>query len=240
MIAKLIAHGPTREAAIAGLAEACGEVEVWPVATNAGFLTRLLEHPDFIAGEVATSFIERRQAALVEPPPPSAAALSAAALTALARAGVGEAASPWRALTGFRLNAPSETRVGLFLDGARLDIDLPEAATPDRAVLAGDEGEVVVFEGGEAIAFSTRPPEGVAQGTASDGQILSPMPGRVVTVSVKAGQAVARGQALLTLEAMKMEHALVAPFDGRVEMVAVKVGDQVSEGVAVAKLAPAS
>ncbi|WP_304177353.1 acetyl/propionyl/methylcrotonyl-CoA carboxylase subunit alpha, partial [Phenylobacterium aquaticum] len=50
MIAKLIAHAPTREGASDRLAQACAEVEVWPVKTNAGFLARCLDHPDFIAG----------------------------------------------------------------------------------------------------------------------------------------------------------------------------------------------
>jgi propionyl-CoA carboxylase alpha chain/3-methylcrotonyl-CoA carboxylase alpha subunit len=53
---------------------------------------------------------------------------------------------------------------------------------------------------------------------------------------VSVGDAVVRGQALLTLEAMKMEHALGAPFDGEVESLSVSVGDQVSEGVTLAKL----
>ena len=67
------------------------------------------------------------------------------------------------------------------------------------------------------------------------------MPGKVVAVSVSVGDKVARGQALLTLEAMKMEHALTAPFDGEVESLAVSVGDQVSEGTTLARLtAPAS
>ncbi|WP_295246533.1 biotin carboxylase N-terminal domain-containing protein, partial [uncultured Brevundimonas sp.] len=54
MIAKLIVHEDTREAAAARLAEAAGEVEVWPVKANAGFLKRCLEHPRFVAGDVDT------------------------------------------------------------------------------------------------------------------------------------------------------------------------------------------
>jgi propionyl-CoA carboxylase alpha chain/3-methylcrotonyl-CoA carboxylase alpha subunit len=62
------------------------------------------------------------------------------------------------------------------------------------------------------------------------------MPGKVTGLSVKAGDAVSKGQALLTLEAMKMEHALTAPFDGTVESVAVALGAQVSEGAVLVKL----
>ncbi len=62
------------------------------------------------------------------------------------------------------------------------------------------------------------------------------MPGKVTGLSVKAGDKVTKGQALLTLEAMKMEHALTAPFDGTVDSVAVSLGSQVTEGAVLAKL----
>jgi biotin carboxyl carrier protein len=62
------------------------------------------------------------------------------------------------------------------------------------------------------------------------------MPGKIVSVAVEAGQAVVKGQTLLTLEAMKMEHALAAPFDGVVAELSAVAGGQVSEGVVLAKL----
>jgi propionyl-CoA carboxylase alpha chain/3-methylcrotonyl-CoA carboxylase alpha subunit len=77
-------------------------------------------------------------------------------------------------------------------------------------------------------------------GAAADGQIRSPMPGKVTQLSVKAGEAVTKGQPLLTLEAMKMEHALAASFDGTVETVSVALGDQVSEGAVLVKLVAAA
>jgi len=78
------------------------------------------------------------------------------------------------------------------------------------------------------------------EGATGDGAITSPMPGKVVAVSVEAGQSVSRGQTLVTLEAMKMEHALTAPFDGVVETLSVAAGDQVSEGLVMVRLAPAA
>ena len=57
MIAKLIVHAPGRAAAAARLAQAAAEVQVWPVKTNAGFLVHCLSHPDFVGGDVDTSFI---------------------------------------------------------------------------------------------------------------------------------------------------------------------------------------
>jgi acetyl/propionyl-CoA carboxylase alpha subunit len=240
MIAKLIAHAPTREAALSELAEACDGVEVWPVKTNAGFLARCLEQPDFIAGDVDTGFIERHLAELTASAEPSPAALSAAADAAMM---VDETEapdpSPWRDLTGFRLNAEPETTVRLFLHGKPVIADAAETAAP-RSVLLTDADEIVVFEAGEAFVFAAHPPSAEDLGAATDGQIRSPMPGKVTGLSVKAGDTVTKGQALLTLEAMKMEHALTAPFDGTVEDVAVILGAQVSEGATLIKLAAAA
>lgn len=240
MIAKLIAHGPTRQAAARRLAQACGAVQVWPVRTNAGFLARTLSDEDFLRGEVDTGFIPARQAALASTPAPSQAVLSAAAQGLLSQqAGPGsEPDSPWRTLTGFRLNAPPEASVRLYRDDG--PVTAPLVAGPLSAdVLLAADGAIVVFEAGEAFAFSGHAPAfAVGEGPAGDGVVMSPMPGKVVAVGVAQGDAVVRGQILLTLEAMKMEHALTAAFDGVVEVLSVTVGAQVSEGVVLARLTP--
>ena len=67
MIAKLIVHAETREAAADYLAEVCREVEVWPVRTNAAFLSRCLDHPRFVAGDVDTAFIGAEEDVLLAP-----------------------------------------------------------------------------------------------------------------------------------------------------------------------------
>ncbi len=237
MIAKLIAHAETREAALSELAEACDAVEVWPVKTNAGFLARCLEAPDFIAGDLDTGFIERNLADLAAPPEPSPAALSAAAEAAMV---VDETltpdASPWRDLPGFRMNAAPERTVRLFLGGKPVICAVSDRAAP-RSVLLTDADEIVVFEAGEAFVFANHPPAADEAGAAGDGAIRSPMPGKVTGLSVKKGETVKKGQALLVLEAMKMEHALTAPFDGTVDEVAVALGAQVTEGAVLIKLA---
>ena len=79
MIAKLIAHGPTRRATAARLAAVCANVEVWPVKTNAAFLARALNHGAFLAGEVDTGFIDRHREELVPVAEPDHAVLQAAA-----------------------------------------------------------------------------------------------------------------------------------------------------------------
>jgi acetyl/propionyl-CoA carboxylase alpha subunit len=230
MIAKLIAHAPSRSAAVSRLAAACGAVEVWPVKTNAGFLARLVAEPDFVAGHVDTGFIEARLERLATPLAPSADALAAAAL-ALADPADG---TPWAALPGFRLGrSPATSTLQL---GEEL-VDAAPAATGHRTTIrSGDEA--IVFEAGEAFVVS-RPRGASAEGAAvGDGQVRAPMPGRIALVAVKAGDTVARGQTVVTLEAMKMEHALAAPFDATVEAVSCAVGDQVSEGTLLATLAP--
>jgi biotin carboxyl carrier protein len=143
--------------------------------------------------------------------------------------------SPWRDLAGFRLNAAPETAVRLFLHGKPVLCAVNEMAAP-RSVLLTDEDEIVVFEAGEAFVFVAHPAVDAHEGAAGDGAIRSPMPGKVTGLSVKAGEAVKRGQALLTLEAMKMEHALTAPFDGTVDEVTVALGAQVTEGAVLVKL----
>jgi len=235
MIAKLIAHAPTREGASDRLAQACAEVEVWPVRTNAGFLARCLDHPDFIAGEVDTGFIPGRLDDLTATPEPSEELLAVAAAAALAEEDAPDA-SPWRALTGFRLNAAPVSEVRLYRDGAAVDAPLADGDL-EADILVTDEGAIVLFEGGETYIFDTRPPEGrLGEGGGADGDIRSPMPGKVVTVQAAVGDQVRKGQPLLTLEAMKMEHVMAAPFDGEVAVLSVAAGDQVSEGAALIRL----
>jgi acetyl/propionyl-CoA carboxylase alpha subunit len=213
-----------REDAAAQLAVVCAGVEAWPVKTNAGFLARLLSDPDFRAGHVDTGFLEARLETLAAKPPPSDF-LAAAAAGALAAAGDGTA---WAAaeLAGFRLSGNAAPAL------LQCDDQLIEAAIDPRVEPAWSvrDGQVVLFEAGEAYAFSRPKPAGAEAAAAGDGRIIAPMPGRITSLAVAAGDAVTKGQTLATLEAMKMEHALAAPFDATVGKVACEVGQQVSEG----------
>ena len=232
MVAKLIAHGATREAAAATLAEACRQVQVWPVRTNAGFLARCLADPNFIAGRIDTGFIAARLDRLLPPAQPPERVIRAAATARLAEPGT----DPWSALQGFRVNAaPSIDAAVQFGDQV-----YRRALQPGEQLglpVLRDGADSVVFDAGEAWAFGEPRAQGVQDGEVSDGRIVSPMPGRIAAVHTAQGDAVRKGQPLVTLEAMKMEHALIAPFDGMVERLSVKVGDQVSEGVTLAVLA---
>jgi acetyl/propionyl-CoA carboxylase alpha subunit len=242
MIAKLIAYEPVREAALAALAHACRQVEVWPVKTNAAFLARCAEHPDFIAGVVDTGFIEARLAELTEKPQAAPSAGAVATMASLGQPGGEETLSPWDpwgGATGLRLNAPPRLTAQVFVDDTPVEAPFDfELAEP---VIATDDGDAVIFQDGAAftLARARRAAHGGSV-EAGDGRILSPMPGKIVALTAEAGAKVRKGEALVTLEAMKMEHALVAPFDGKVIELAVALGDQVSEGALLVKLEAAS
>jgi 3-methylcrotonyl-CoA carboxylase alpha subunit len=233
LIAKLVSHAPDRAAAIERLGAACEAVEVWPVRTNAGFLARLLKDPDFATGEVRTSLIDEHFETLAPAPEPSSASLCAAG-AALA----GEAdGTPWTAaaLRGFRLGGTSAS-VLVETGGRQFAVSLQ----PPPSVPALRDGEqAIVFEGGEAYAVSRPRAEAGAGAEAGDGRIVAPMPGRIAAVGVTIGDEVGRGQTLVTLEAMKMEHALIAPFAGVVRELRCAVGDQVIEGALLISLGAA-
>ncbi|MCZ8322796.1 MAG: acetyl/propionyl/methylcrotonyl-CoA carboxylase subunit alpha [Novosphingobium sp.] len=218
MIAKLIAHGPSREAAIERLLDGVDETEVWPVRTNAGFLGMLLEHPQFQSGDVDTGLIGRDLDSLVHAPEPDTDELAEAAALLAASPGSG----PWSAALGFRANAVPRAEARLIDDAGRVHVvALDEIAADDPA------DEVLTFSAGFASRFTLERIGGGWHHSAHDGDILSPMPGKVIAVEVSAGQAVTKGQKLLTLEAMKMEHTLTAPFDGIIETLNANNGDQV-------------
>ena len=232
MIAKLIAAAPTRDGAIEQLADALASVEIWPVKTNAAFLHRLVSDPDFAAGQVDTGFIPARIDRLIPSSQPPEEVWNIAAIAMLGSE-FGEAPAadqPWRALQGFRGNARDEIRVVLRHHDEVRAVTVGDDV-PVRGIATASGGAMLVFADGQSFAF-TLPGEGggSAAGTASDGALISPMPGRIIALNVRQGDTVAKGQKLVTIEAMKMEHSLSSPFDGIVAEVGAAEGDQVSEG----------
>jgi 3-methylcrotonyl-CoA carboxylase alpha subunit len=223
MIAKMIAHGPDRLEAAVALTHAVGQVGCWPVKTNASMLFSLLVEPDFNRERLSTAFIEEHPFRFSEDEGPSGSALvHAAKLLTSPAIPVG--------LTGFRLNAEEEGKVLLSVDGkpkvGRLDFELHEGH--QRHFPAERIGDVVYSSSiGETFRITIRETRGSDINHAGDGAILAPMPGKVIAVDVSAGDTVTKGQKLLVLEAMKMEHALTAPFDGTVAELTVAVGSQV-------------
>ncbi|MGV7120718.1 acetyl/propionyl/methylcrotonyl-CoA carboxylase subunit alpha [Sphingopyxis sp. 550A] len=220
MIAKVIAYGEDREEARAMLSEMLEDSAIWPVKTNAAFLIAALDHPDFVAGTVDTGLIGRDGDRMAAEPAPSSQALTNAAMAMVPRS----------LQSGFRLNAPDVRSVPFLLDGKRVDVTLhgPGADEPAPSMLIAEAGSVWQLSPWRAV--------GGASGSAGDGAILSPMPGKIIAVDVAAGDAVTKGQKLLTLEAMKMEHSLTAPFDGVVAELNAVAGAQVQVEALLAKI----
>jgi 3-methylcrotonyl-CoA carboxylase alpha subunit len=265
MIAKIIAHAPTRAGALAALVRALDETVVDGVTTNRAFLARLAAHPSFAAGDVHTGFIAEHEAELFacQPAPPGAIAAAAAVVFGGAGAGPGFAAP-------FRLNLPAYTHGALWgADGTEHRLRLAREAGGLGVWLAdgsmvrvdGAPAEPVVHAGGAVLhpvlvpmaqgaevriaghawRFLAANPawEGQSAAGPADGSITAPMPGRLLSVHVRVGEAVKAGDRLAVLEAMKMEHRLTAPFDGHIEAVHVAEGAQVAEGDALMTMAPA-
>ena len=220
MIAKVIAWGEDREEARELLSEMLEDSAIWPVITNSAFLINALDHPDFVAGTVDTGLIGRDGDAMTEEPMPTAQALTNAAMAMVPRA----------PQAGFRLNAPDVRTAPFLLDDKRVEVELhgPGAEEPAPAML--------VAEGGSVWQLAPWRADASAGGAAGDGAILSPMPGKVIAVDVAAGDKVTKGQKLLTLEAMKMEHSLTAPFDGVVAELNASAGAQVQVEALLARI----
>ncbi|MGH6950026.1 MAG: acetyl-CoA carboxylase biotin carboxyl carrier protein subunit, partial [Vitreimonas sp.] len=190
--------------------------------------------------QVDTSLIAARGEALTENPAPSESVLHAPAHEFVRKTGPGEDAarsdySPWTDLLGFRLNTAANPLVRMRERGkayAASPVFEPAARITESA-----GGSVLVFDRGEAYEFTLDTGERAeGEEAVGDGAILSPMPGKIVSVAAKAGAKLKKGDPILVLEAMKMEHTLVAPFEGKLAELNAKAGAQVSEGVLLAKL----
>ncbi len=232
MIAKLIVHAPSRTEAAAKLARACGKIEVWPVRTNSGFLARAANHADFIAGRIDTGFIERHGTQLIPSLVPDAGVLQAAAHALISD----QANDPWTALSGFRIASPRYIEVAIHIAGAAHLVALDPTIESSGTLATMADGERVLFMEGQAWPFGPPRADRSGGGAASDGMILSPMPGRVIAVDVELGDKVKKGQRLVVIEAMKMEQGLVAPFDGIITELKASVDAQVSEGALLARV----
>jgi 3-methylcrotonyl-CoA carboxylase alpha subunit len=235
MIAKLIVHATSRRAAAAKLASACAEVEVWPVKTNAAFLARAAAHPEFALGHIDTGFIEKHLAQLVPAPEPTEEVFVAAARARLTE--YHEPSSPWAAASGFRLNGEAKVQVEVQTGAERRMIVLDNTGMTAPSLQTARVGsETIVFERGNAFAWTEPQSLAASAGVAGDGAIRSPMPGRIIAVQIADGASVVKGQALVTMEAMKMEHTLTAPFAGLASGLSHVVGDQVSEGTVLLRI----
>jgi len=240
MIAKLIVHGRTREAAREKLRAALAQFHVAGVRTNIEFLHRMTSAPSFVEPRLDTGLIEREREHLLPPaapPPDSAWALAARATIPPG----GDSPSPWDLRDGWRLGARATRDVTLRSSQWEKTLELRFGAEPvdTRGKVVKTRAALHVFLDGAHHVFELVDPYLPATERAdAHGGLTAPMPGRVLAVQVKPGQRVARGAPLMILEAMKMEHTVTAPAAGIVEAVLCAEGEQVKEGAELLKLAP--
>ena len=121
-------------------------------------------------------------------------------------------------------------------EGTRLTIRLADRSLAADVVRDGDD--LHTFARGRHRGLTLLDPIAhAAEGEASESRLTAPMPGKVIAINVSAGAKVAKGAALLVMEAMKMEHTIVAPADGTIDEILFAVGDQVAEGAELVRFA---
>jgi 3-methylcrotonyl-CoA carboxylase alpha subunit len=266
MLGKIIAWGESRATAIDLLRRALGKVEIVGVATNRALLSSVLGDEEFRRGSVATNFLgARREHLRFGEAPASAADLAIAAVWCAARRTDGNAL--WEDTRGWRSAAPASTtwRFGesvVSVEAAAPDCYVARVLGEELSlrILARDatslrvecQGEITplrIFEAAPALHLFVNGRHAVlnlvgtddslqATDTAEQGSLLTPLPGTIVAVHVVAGQHVARGAPLITVEAMKMEHTLTAPYEGVVSRIAFGLAERVQAGAVLVELTP--
>jgi len=229
MIAKLIAHGTSREDARRKLLAGLEQTVAIGLRTNRDFLADCLSHPVFAAGAATTGFIGDHGDDLLGGDA-GAQARAAMIAAAMLRAGPGI-----RLVHGFP--TPMHLSRGetdyhpvlrvVDVQGPRVTLDLNGALQP--AILLRDRDDVTIQIDGRCHDFRDLSFAPVVTAVAGgDGRLRATMNGTVMAVDVAVGDAVIAGQRLLVVEAMKMEHAHASPLSGTVTAVNVEKGMQVS------------
>ena len=263
MIAKLTTHAASRAEALFRLRQALSETHISGTATNLGFLQALCRDADFAAGRMDTGLIGRKQEALTQVGPPEDAAVLFAAMAALdldpsrPRFGFRLWGSASRRVE-LVADGALVTRDLRLLGPHHIAVEEGDRATAFEAVTTG-AGEMRARQGGRELRarvartgsavsvlldgritdFTLIDPLAVeAGGGAAENRITAPMTGLVRSVPVAPGTRVAKGDILVVLEAMKMEHSLRAAADGAVEAVHCAVGDTVGDGALLVEFAP--
>ena len=248
MIAKLITHGATREAALARLTQALEGTRIVGPTTNVTFLHQLATLSEFENGAVHTGLIENHLEALTQEREPDASLWVLAALTMLGLLQA-QPLRGWRSWGQARyvcdlgngdqsaeINIIDAGESGYIVDESRYSVAIRDDGTvcvcKDDGVgrlyeVHRDKDTVTVFSEGNAFVFTLRTRGGQAESAGGDDRITAPMPGVIKAVSCEVGDYVKMGTPLVVMEAMKMEHTLVAPKDGIISSVTAVPGAQV-------------
>jgi propionyl-CoA carboxylase alpha chain len=268
MLAKVVAHAPTRAEAAGRLALALERLHIGGVATNRDLLAATLRHPAFLAGDTTTDFIDRVAPAarlgLTDAELERAAALAALWLQGENRA---QATALGRMPSGWRIGRLPAQRVTLALGERTIEVRYQARrdgtfalAGPDRtarihawspaaidAEVGGRRATAQVTRAGErlyvqtvrgTVAFAVVPRFVVPGAEAPTGGLVAPMPGVVLDVRCAPGDVVDADQTLVVLEAMKMEHQVRAPTGGVVAEVRVVKGQHIENGAVLLMLDP--
>ncbi|MFH8690910.1 acetyl-CoA carboxylase biotin carboxylase subunit [Streptomyces anulatus] len=255
MLSKVIAYGPDRASALRKLRAALADTVILGVPTNAGFLRRLLAHPDVVSGDLDTGLVEREAEGLVPDGVPDEVYAAAAAVRrdALApRPDAGGWTDPFSVPSGWRTGGvPAPLTFPLRVAGADpVTYGAPASATvtPDRVTVELDgtvghfhrSGDWLGRDGDTWHVQDHDPVEASLSGAGRSGAdtLAAPMPGTVTVVKVAVGDAVEAGQSLLVVEAMKMEHVISAPHAGTVTELDVTAGATVAMDQILAVVAP--
>jgi 3-methylcrotonyl-CoA carboxylase alpha subunit len=265
MIAKLVVHAGDRAGALDALNEALAGTQIAGSVTNIAFLSELARDRDFAAGDVDTGLIDRKQDELTKSADPGETVIAMAALVASGAQAKSGDADPWGAICGYAHFHPLARRARLKSGDAviaahiaprpdgRFDVSLDETgrqytlAAPgaDGTTGGGSEvgvalwpGHATLFDGGQAYNFAIPDPLAQAAEAAGGDSMRAPMPGLVKLVRAVSGDVVLKGQPLLVLEAMKMEHTIAAPHDGVVAEIAAE-GTQVTDGMVLVRFVEA-
>ncbi len=262
MIAKLIAHGGTRDEARRRLIAALEQTAALGISTNRGFLIDLLSHEEFAAGRATTAFIPQHfpsiAAAAADADLQAVAALlwfergaaqyghdpahawsSNGSLAWPVKLGIGEATAKLSVTVlgpdryrieaaDYMVTARGETRLRVLAGGVERDVTY---------AFAGDALHLCSGAADLSCRDLTWAPPAEAEGTA-ERELRAPMNGRIVAVLAAAGDQVKKGQRLVVMEAMKMQHEMVARVDATVDALPVRVGDQVATRQLLAALTP--
>ncbi len=268
MIAKLISHGESRDAARRQLILGLEQVAAFGVMTNQAFLAACLAYPAFARGEATTAFIGRHRDELLAP---RADAASEAALAAVLLYVTDPFAPPWRSgrtlAASFLVPARVELdhgihefEIGRERDGGYLatlgntsyrmeihaldgdSIHFSSNGLMESARFLRDRDRLFLLHRGVTLAVRdlTLAAPAAAASNGGDGKVRAAMNGRVVAVLVKPGEKVEAGQPVMTLEAMKMEHVHTADIAGTISAIDVVEGEQVTTGKIVVEIEAAA
>ncbi len=267
MLAKVIAHAPTRAEAAGRLALALERSHLAGVVTNRDFLVNTLRAPEYLAGETTTDFIDRVAPARVRAPDEDElvrmARLGALWVQGENREKAGSLAmvpSGWRNARlpdqrqVFEHGGDSVTvlyrslRDGRFRfsDGtlARIHawdptgLDAEIGGRRARAKVTRAGDRLVVHGAGGDVVFVERPRFVLPGSDDQAGGFVAKMPGKVIELAVQVGDRVSEGDVVLVLEAMKMEQPMRAVANGVVTQVLVAEGDQVDAGTLLCVVEP--